>query len=151
LKVELEEQELNEDNPFDEFLNAAAWALHSTYHTVLNATPGQLVFGSDMLLAIQYKADWAVIALRKQNQIQKDNVRENKTRLQHEYKIGDQVTLTWPGILPKMSLPRQGPFEITRIHTNGTVHIKRGALEQRVNIRRITPYYSQHQFGRRMT
>jgi len=144
---ELEEQELDDDHPFDEVLNAAAWALRSTYHTVLNATPGQLVFGRDMLLPIQYKADWAAIALKKQQQISKDNLRENKTRLPHQYQVGDQVALTVPGIVPKISLPRKGPYEITRIHTNGTVHIKRGPIEQRINIRRITPYYYRANLG----
>jgi len=144
---ELEEQDLDDDHPFDEFLNAAAWALRSTYHTVLNATPGQLVYGRDMLLPVQYKADWAAIALKKHQQILKDNLRENKTRLPHQYKVGDQVVLTNPGIIPKMSLPRKGPYEIIRIHTNGTVHIKRGPIEQRVNIRRLTPYYHKANLG----
>jgi hypothetical protein len=54
---ELEKRELDEDNPFGEFLSAAAWALRSSYHMVLDATPGQLVFGRAMLLPIQYKAN----------------------------------------------------------------------------------------------
>jgi hypothetical protein len=32
----LEEQE---DNPFDYFLQSTAWAIRSTYHTILQATP----------------------------------------------------------------------------------------------------------------
>ena len=51
-EFELEELELDEEHLFYEFLNAAARALRSTYRTVLNATPGQLVFGRDMLLPI---------------------------------------------------------------------------------------------------
>ena len=100
-----------------------------------------------MLLPIQYKADWAAIALKKQQQILKDNLRENNTRLPHQYQVGDRVLLTVPGIIPKMSLPRKGPYKITRIHTNGTVHIKRGPIEQRVNIRCITPYYHRANLG----
>ena len=42
---ELQEQELDEDDPFGAMLANVSWALRSTYHTVLEATPGQLVFG----------------------------------------------------------------------------------------------------------
>ena len=40
---QLDKQELRENDPWTPFLNSAAWAIRSTYHTVLNATPGQLV------------------------------------------------------------------------------------------------------------
>jgi hypothetical protein len=31
------------------FLTNAAWAVHSTYHTVLKASPGAAIFGMDVL------------------------------------------------------------------------------------------------------
>jgi hypothetical protein len=31
-----------------DFLNDAAWAIHSTYHTVIRTTPGTAIFGRDM-------------------------------------------------------------------------------------------------------
>ncbi len=42
---ELEERELDPDNPWSEFLTAVGYAIRSTYHTTLEATPAQLVFG----------------------------------------------------------------------------------------------------------
>ena len=44
-----------------------------------------------------------------------------------------------------MSQPRTGPYEIinSKVHTNGTVRIRRGAVTERVNIRRITPYHER--------
>ena len=108
-------------------------------HTVLDATPGQLVFSRDMVLPIQFKADWAAIIQRKRQQIEKDNARENRNRIRHTYKVGDKVLLTKPGIIPKLATPREGPYRIVRVHSNGTVRI-RGAVSSRVNIRRITPY-----------
>jgi hypothetical protein len=45
--------------PFWSFISAASWAIHSTYHMTLQAAPGQLVFGRDMLLSIPFTADWA--------------------------------------------------------------------------------------------
>ncbi len=36
----------------DVFLDNAAWAIHTTYHTVLKASPGAAIFGCDMLFDI---------------------------------------------------------------------------------------------------
>ena len=58
---ELEKYYLDEDNPWAGILSAAAFAICSTYHTILKATPGQLVFGRDMILNIKYIADWEAI------------------------------------------------------------------------------------------
>jgi hypothetical protein len=51
----LEEQQ---DNPFDYFLQSTAWAIRSTYHKTLQATPCQLVFGRDMIHNIAFRANW---------------------------------------------------------------------------------------------
>ena len=137
---ELENQELNEHDPWTSFLSSAAWAIRSTYHTILDATPGQLVFGRDMILPITFRADWANIIQRKNEQIIRDNAKENSRRIEHIYHEGDKVILTKPGILPKMTTPREGPYTILKVHTNGTVRIQRGPVATRVNIRRLTPY-----------
>ena len=42
----------------DELLTNIAWAVRSTYHTVLKATPGAAIFGRDILFDIPYIADW---------------------------------------------------------------------------------------------
>ena len=39
------------------FLTNAAWAICSTYHTVLKASPGAAIFGWDMLFDIPFLAD----------------------------------------------------------------------------------------------
>ena len=41
-----------------DFLTNATWAICSTYHTVLNASPGAAIFGRDMLFGIPFAADW---------------------------------------------------------------------------------------------
>jgi hypothetical protein len=48
--------------PFQLFISAASWAMCSTYR-MPQATPGQLVFGRDMLLSIPFRADWAQIKI----------------------------------------------------------------------------------------
>jgi hypothetical protein len=50
----------------DIFLADAAWAIHSTHHTVLKASPGAAIFGQDMLFDIPYIADWKKIGEHRQ-------------------------------------------------------------------------------------
>ena len=139
---ELENRDLTPaERTFEPFLTACAYALRSTYHTTLKASPGQLVFGRDMLLPIKFKADWALITQRKQEVINESNRRENAKRLAHTYSVGDKVLLEKPGILRKMSIPRRGPYIVQKVSENGTVVINKGTFTHRVNIRRLTPYY----------
>ena len=137
---EVEEREMPEENPFEPILTAVAYAIRSTYHTKLQAMPGQLVFGRDMLLPVQFKADWAAIALRKQKLINKNNEKENKKHKEREYRLGDKVLLERPGKLRKLSMPREGPYEVTEVGTNGTCKIRKGHAIQMVNIHRIMPF-----------
>jgi hypothetical protein len=43
-----------------------------------------------MLLPVQFKADWTLIHENKQRQIAKDNSRESRNRIKHEYRRGDK-------------------------------------------------------------
>ena len=98
-----------------------------------------------MILPIKFKTNWALIEQRKQSAIDKSNKEENKKRINHDYVIGDKVLLQKPGILPKLAVPRTGPYKITQVHSNGTVVIQKGAVTERVNIRRITPFHEDIQ------
>jgi hypothetical protein len=108
----LEEQE---DNPFDYFLQSTAWAIRSTYHKTLQATPCQLVFGRDIIHNIAFRANWDQIQKRKQDIINKSNQKENKSQIPYEYKVGDQVLVERPEILRKLSIPRTGPYPVTNL------------------------------------
>ena len=66
LTFELEDIELDEDDPFCGLISVVGFAIRSTYHTTLQATPGQLVFGRDVIFSIQYIADWQHTKNRKQ-------------------------------------------------------------------------------------
>jgi hypothetical protein len=50
----------------DIFLSDAAWAVCSTYHTMLKAFPGAAIFGQDMLFDILFIADWQKIGEHRQ-------------------------------------------------------------------------------------
>ena len=140
---ELEERKLDDTNPWDELLSSIAYAIRSTHHTTLQASPTQLVFGRDMLLPVNFVADWAQIRHQQQPRINQSNKRENATRLVHDYQVGEHVVLATPGLLPKAKRPRTGPYKVTQVHNNGTITIKDGPVQQRVNIRRVTPYWTR--------
>jgi hypothetical protein len=43
--------------------------------------------------------------------------------------------------LRKLEAPRTGPYTVTSIYTNGTMRIQKGNVHERVNIRRLFPYF----------
>ena len=138
---ELEEQDLSEEDPWSSFLSAAAFTIRSTYHTTIGATPAQLVFGRDMILPLRFTADWELIRERRQKEMLKNNAKENSKRIPHTYSVGDKVAKRRPGILPKLRRKRDGPYEVTAVYNNGTVRIRQGAVQERINIRRLNPYH----------
>ncbi len=80
------------------FLDNVAWAIHSTYHTVLKASPGAAIYGRDMLFDIPFIADWCKIGDRWQLLINRGNQRENAKRIDYDYKVGDKVLVINEGI-----------------------------------------------------
>ncbi len=81
------------------FLSDATWAVCSTYHTVLKASPGAAIFGQDMLFDIPLKADWQKIGEHRQRLSDLNNACENKGRIDYNYKVGQKVLLRKEGIL----------------------------------------------------
>ncbi len=61
---------------WDGILSAAMFALRATYHTTLQATPCQLVFGRDAMLNVEFEANWQLIKQCKLTRIHENNVRE---------------------------------------------------------------------------
>ncbi len=128
----------------DDFLVAAAWAIRSTFHTVLRSSPGAAVFGRDMLFDIPYLADWRAIGQRRQDTVDHNNARENARRISYDYVVGQRVLVRKDGTLRKAEKRYLGPYVITQVHTNGTVRIQRGTMSERLNIRRITPFHENN-------
>ena len=102
-------------------------------------TPGQLVFGRDMILNVQYQADWTAIKCHKQKIIRKNNQIENAKRIPYTYQVGDKVMIE-NNRANKYEQPYKGPYVILQVNTNGTVRLRMGAVTDTVNIRRIHPY-----------
>ncbi len=125
-----------------DFLTNATWAVRSTYHTVLKTSPGAAVFGRDMLFDVPFLADWTKIGEYRQRQTDKNTARENNTRIDWDYQPGDKVLLRKDGILRKSeSRYESDPWTITSVHTNGTIRVQRGTKSERLNIRRVRPYF----------
>ena len=70
----------------------------------------------------------------------KNNKAENAKRIPHTYTVGDKVLLK-RGTENKYETPYQGPYTITQVNENGTVHMIIKNVEDTINIRRLTPYH----------
>ena len=133
-----------DQRPFDDttinaVLQGVAYGLRATYHSSLHASPGQIVFGRDMIINATYLANWKFQQLQRQKQMTLNNKKENRSRTPHSYQIGDLAYIRRSGIEQKLS-PMQGPFRIDEIHTNGTVTIRRSpTVTERINQRRLHP------------
>ncbi len=84
--TEIDMAESVEPADIDTFIDNAAWAIRSTYHTVLKASPGAAIFGRDMLFDILFIADWKQIGENRQRKTDHNNDNENKKRVDYDYK-----------------------------------------------------------------
>ena len=138
-----------EENPWDGILAATMFATRATYHTTLEATPSQLVFGRDAILNTKLEADWiykqqvlieaaeAAYSWARSRGIAK----EQRKRIPHQYQVGDQVLVKNPEVKTKFAGPEyKGPFTIRAVHDNGTVRVQMDKTLDTFNIRQIKPY-----------
>jgi hypothetical protein len=66
------------------FLDNAAWAICSTYHTVLKASPGAAIFGRDMLFNILFIANWNKIGDYRQRQTDLNTAGKNSKQVNYD-------------------------------------------------------------------
>ena len=116
------------------------FAIRTTYHTTLQESPMQLVFGRDDILNIKHVSDWEHIRQRKQLQINHNNKRENMRRNNHQYKVGEKI-LVKRKKNSKHELEFMGPFPITQINDNGTVRFQKGIIIDATNTHRIKRFF----------
>jgi hypothetical protein len=133
--------ELGKARDINVFLSDAAWAVRSTYHTVLKASPGAAIFGQDMLFDIPFIADWHKIGEHRQQLTDLNNACENEGRIDYDYKIDQKVLVQKEGILCKSeSIWHRKPWLIIKGHTNGTITVQRRNKLERMNIWRVKPF-----------
>ena len=97
----------------------------------------------DMLTRAQVRLDWELLHNRRLDKARKDNDRENKSRIDYEYKPGDLVKLKlhpsdrkW-----KMNDPFAGPYTVKKVGTNGVMDIDFGGYSEPIHIRRLHPFH----------
>jgi len=88
--AELDMANTVETNDIDKFQTDAAWAICSTYGTVLKASPGAAIFGQDMLFNTPFLADWNKIREHRQHQSDLNMEQQNRSCRDWDYKVGDQ-------------------------------------------------------------
>ena len=132
--------DLEGNDPWSGILSAVAFAIRATYHTTLQATPSQLVFGRDAILNIKHDANWKFIKNRKQLLIKQNNLRENAMRKPYTYKVGDKVLIKAPENRKFGQDPYIGPYSVMQVNDNGTVILRKGAVSDTFNIRNLIPY-----------
>ena len=117
----------------------AIFAIISTTNSLKGYSIVQLLFGCDIIVLIKNMVDWELIHQKKKTKINKDNIRENRNLVDHDYNVQDKVMLDNYATY-KYETPYKGPFVITRRFNNGKVKIQYGWTKIRYNIRRIKPY-----------
>ena len=65
------------DDPWSGILSDVIFAMQSTVHATMQATPMQAVFGRDAIINIMFDAKWHLIKIQKQEAINKNNAEEN--------------------------------------------------------------------------
>jgi len=92
-----------------------------------------------MILQTQRSINWDLIRHNKHNTAIRNNIRENNTRLEWDYKLGDKVLLDYKH--RKLDKPYLGPYDIIGINNNGAVKIQKGRTELTANIRQSHPFW----------
>ena len=138
---ELDSQTFDYIDPWGEILSSIAWAIRASFHSTHQATPAQMVFGRDMIFNLKSLINWKVVSARKQQTVDKANLRENSKRIDFDYEVGQKAYIVRDKPYRKLDGPKQGPFRITDVYTNGTVRIQKGNVNERINIRRLEPHF----------
>jgi hypothetical protein len=105
---------------------------------MLKASLGAAIFGQDMLFDILFIADWQKIGEHRQRLTDLNNSRENKGRIDYDYKVGQKLLLRKEGILCNAKSRRhKEPWLITSVHTNGSITVQHSNKIDRMNIQRV--------------
>jgi hypothetical protein len=130
----------------DIFLADAAWAIRSTHHTVLKASPGAAIIGCNVLFDIPFIADWKTIGEHRQRLTDRNTDQENEGRIDYDYKVGQKILVRNKGIIRKaQSLWQKDPWTITTVHMHGNITVQRGNKEEQLNIRRVKPFVEDNE------
>ena len=127
----------------DSMLASIVYALRVGVHSVLDSAPGSIAFQRDMILNIPFIVDLTKLRDKRQLIVNRNNARENMSRIDYNYKVGQWVLIrkdTYK-ILGKLEERYIGPYLVVMIHVNGTLTVrKRPNVLERINVRRVKPF-----------
>ena len=75
----------------------------------------------------------------KRQAIERDNRNENRSRLNHTHHIGDEVLVVKERKSECGEDPCDGPYRITRVNSNGTMRMRKGAAIEPIDMRNLMP------------
>ena len=89
-----------------------------------------------MLFDLSFTTEYKEIKKRKQEASDANTHKENSKRVKHEYKVNDQVLLNRGILQRKLTSKRDGPYQIVRVYSNGTLksHFRNTFLVENVGI-----------------
>jgi hypothetical protein len=100
-----------------------------------------------MIMPTTYLADEVAIQQPKQEIINAVNKQVKKQHIPHKYHVGDKILMRKQiDKLGKLRCPTQGLVTIVKVKDlpfNGIVVIDKGSFKEKLNIRRIPPFFPQ--------
>ena len=96
-----------------------------------------------MFLNVPLIADWNLLTKRRQHLVNENLRRSNLKRRQFDYAVNQKVLKKLHKVT-KMGEKYSGPYDIVKVHVNGTLTIQLGSnVTERINIRRVIPYHEE--------
>mmetsp|Transcript_5670 Transcript_5670/g.8319 ORF Transcript_5670/g.8319 Transcript_5670/m.8319 type:complete len:132 (+) Transcript_5670:3599-3994(+) len=98
-------------------LQAIAWMLRTTVPSTIPYSPSTLAFNYNMIMQTKVKVGWKLIKKKRQENMLKSNIKENKAQIEHVYKVDSKVLIVklrdQQSTDPKLSKPTEGPTRST--------------------------------------
>ena len=65
--------------------------------------------------------------------------------MDYEYNVGDKVIIKAAYLkkTQKVKFANKGPFSVVEVFNNGVIRIRRGNVEENINIRRVNPFFER--------
>mmetsp|Transcript_8558 Transcript_8558/g.12210 ORF Transcript_8558/g.12210 Transcript_8558/m.12210 type:complete len:242 (-) Transcript_8558:219-944(-) len=142
--LKFEENEVNHvHEKLRRVMQSMAFAIRTTIHSTSGYSPAEMIFNRDMIIHTKSIVDWDMVRKRYRDGQIRNNDRENRSRIPHEYRIGDKVLVITKVINREGKVKgfrHKGPFPVSKVFDNGTVEIKRRNYDEAINVRQLKLY-----------
>ena len=81
-----------------------AWAIRVAVNSSTGHTPGQMAFNKDMIFQMDQLVNWEAIKATRNELAIAANIRENQSRVEHVYNVGDKILILHDRNEPKAKL-----------------------------------------------